>query len=314
MNRIGFFLAAAALAAAPLAQSAYPDRPVKLIVPWAAGGDTDVIYRALQPHLQKQLGNTVVIANVGGASGTKGAKEAKDAPADGYTIFAVHDSIHSTYYTGVADVNWTDFQPICLVSSTPSIITASPKTAWADMKAFVADAKARPGQIAVGATLGSTSHFFPAMVEKAAGVKFKYVSYEGTAPRMNALLGGHIDMGESNLTQKGKADAGQLKFLAIATDKRSPEIPNVPTLKELGIDVQYAVNRGLLAPKGTPADVMAKLESACLAATKEAGFAAAMKDQGTLVNHLGAKDYASFLKTNDTLNRDLSKDLGMLKR
>ena len=314
MKRISAAFAIAVLGAATSALAAYPDRPVKLIVPWAAGGDTDVIYRALQPHLQKHLGGTVVIANVGGASGTKGAKEAKESPADGYTIFAVHDSIHSTYYTGVADVNWTDFQPICLTSSTPSIITASPKTTWADMKAFLADAKARPGAITVGATLGSTSHFFPAMVEKAAGIKLKYVSYEGTAPRMNALLGGHIDMGESNLTQKGKADAGQLKFLAIAADKRHPEIPDVPTLKELGIDVTYAVNRGLVAPKGTPADVMAKLEAACAAAVKEAGFSSAMKDQGTVVNHRGAKAYADFLKANDTLNRDLSKDLGMLKR
>ncbi|MDQ3027640.1 MAG: tripartite tricarboxylate transporter substrate binding protein [Pseudomonadota bacterium] len=315
MNRIAAFLAALATAlAAAGVGAAYPDRPVKLIVPWAAGGDTDVIYRALQPHLQKHLGATVVIANVGGASGTKGAKDAKDAPADGYTLFAVHDSIHSTYYTGVADVNWNDFEPVCLVSSTPSIVTASPKATWADMKALLGDAKARPGQISVGATLGSTSHFFPAMVEKAAGVKFKYVSYEGTAPRMNALLGGHIDMAESNLTQKGKVDAGQLKFLAIASDQRSPELPNLPTLKELGIDVTYAVNRGLLVTKGTPADVMAKLVAACAAAAREQGFADAMKAQGTLVNHLAPAQYVDFLRKNDAINRDLSKDLGMLKR
>lgn len=314
MNRKLIVAAALAAFCTTAAVAAFPDRPIKLIVPWAAGGDTDVIYRALQPHLQKHLGGTVVIANVGGASGTKGAKEAKESPADGYTIFAVHDSIHSTYYTGVADVNWTDFQPICLVSSTPSIITASPKTTWADMKALLADAKSRPNQITVGATLGSTSHFFPAMVEKAAGVKFKYVSYEGTAPRMNALLGGHIDMGESNLTQKGKADAGQLKFLAIATDKRSPEAPNVPTLKELGINVTYAVNRGLVAPKGTPAESMNKLIAACAAAVKEPAFADAMKAQGTVVSYQNPQQYTDFLKQNDTLNRDLSRDLGMLKR
>jgi tripartite-type tricarboxylate transporter receptor subunit TctC len=152
------------------------------------------------------------------------------------------------------------------------------------------------------------------MVEKAAGIKFKYVSYEGTAPRMNALLGGHIELAESNLTQKGKADAGELKFLALASDKRSPEIPNVPTLKELGINVTYAVNRGLVVPKGTPADVQAKLAAACAAATKEPAFAEAMKLQGTLVNFRDPKGYAEFLKSNDTLNKDLSRDLGMLKR
>ena len=305
---------AGAIAVAGSALAAYPDRPVKLIVPWAAGGDTDVIYRAFQPHFQKHLGETLVIANVGGASGTKGAREAKDAPADGYTIFAVHDSIHSTYYTGVADVNWADFQPVCLVSSTPSIVTASPKTPWSDMKSVVGDAKKRPGEITVGATLGSTSHFFPALVEKAAGIKFKYVSYEGTAPRMNALLGGHIDLAESNLTQKGKVDAGQLKFLAIATDKRVPELPSLPTLKELGINVTYAVNRGILVNKGAPADAVKKLVAACAAAAKEPGFAEAMKAQGTVVNYMNPQQYTTFLKNNDQLNRDLAKELNMLKR
>jgi tripartite-type tricarboxylate transporter receptor subunit TctC len=308
---VGFaslFLSSAAVLAA------YPERPVKLIVPWAAGGDTDVIYRALQPFFEKALGGDVVIANVGGASGTKGAKEAKGSPADGYTIFAVHDSIHSTYWTGVADVNYTDFEPICLVSSTPSIMTASPKTPWKTMKDMVADARKRPGQITVGASLGSTSHFFPALVEKAAGIKFKYVSYDGTAPRMNALLGGHIDLGESNLTQKGKAAAGHLKFLAIATDERSPEVPDLPTLKELGINVTYAVNRGLLAPKGTAKAALDKLRSACGTATKDPKFAAAMKDQGTVVHYLAAPQYADFLKGNDKLNHDLASDLGLLKK
>jgi tripartite-type tricarboxylate transporter receptor subunit TctC len=287
---------------------------VKLIVPWGAGGDTDVIYRALLPFLQKHLGGTVIIANIGGASGTRGAKEAKDSPPDGYTIFAVHDSIHSTYYTGVADVNWTDFEPICLVSSTPSILTASPKAPWKDVKALIADAKKRPGQITVAATLGSTSHFFPALVEKAAGIKFKYVPYEGTADRMNALLGSHVDLGESNLTQKGKADAGHIRFLAIATEKRAEEIPNVPTLKEEGVDVEYAVNRGLVAPKGTPAPVLEKLRSACGASVNEAGFAKAMKLQGTLVHYMNAEQYTAFLKKNDKVNHDLAKDLGLLKR
>lgn len=296
------------------AVAAYPERPIKLIVPWAAGGDTDSIYRAFAPHFQKHLSGTVVIANVGGASGTKGARDARSAPADGYTIFAVHDSIHSTYYTGVADVNWGDFEPICLVSATPSIVTASPKTPWKDMKSLMADANARPSQVTVGATLGSTSHFFPAMIEKAAGVKFKYVSYEGTAPRMNALLGGHIDVAESNLTQKGKADAGELKFLALASEKRSPEIPDVPTLKEVGIDVEYAVNRGLLAPKGTPKEVLTKLGSACAAAAKEPAFAEAMKSQGTLVKFLDGGAYTKFLEANDVLNKGLAKELGMLKR
>ena len=264
--------------------------------------------------MQKHLGQTVVVANVGGASGTRGAKEAKDAAADGYTLYAVHDYIHSTYWAGVADVNYTDFEPVCLVSSTPSVLTASPKTPWHSMKELIADAKKRPGQITVGATLASTSHFFPALVEQAAGIKFKYVSYEGLAPRMNAILGGHIDLTDSNLTQKGKVDAGQLKFLAIATEKRHSEMPSVPTLKELGVNVVYDVNRGIMVPKGTPAEVIAKLGSACAAAAKEPEFAHAMKLQGTDVRYMGRAEYAQWLKQNDELNHKLAKDLGLLKR
>ena len=307
-------LAALVLAAASTLPAAYPDRPVKLIVPWAAGGDTDNIFRPFGQPFQKALGATVVIANVGGASGTVGAREAKGSPPDGYTLYAVHDYIHSTYYTGVSDVAYTDFEPVCLISSTPSVLTASPKTKWSSWQELLADAKARPGQITVGATLGSTSHFFPALIEKAAGVKFKYVSYEGLAPRMNAILGGHIDLTDSNLTQKGKVDAGQLKFLGIATEKRSPEIPAVPTLKELGVNVVFSVERGIMAPKGTPADVLAKLEGACTQAVKDPGFADSMKKQGTEVRYLDRKGYAEYLQKLDALNKDIARDLGLLKR
>jgi len=296
------------------AMAQYPDRPLKLIVPWAAGGDTDNIFRPFAPLLQKQLGQTVVIANVGGASGTKGAKEAKESPPDGYTVYAVHDYIHLTYYAGVADVQYTDFEPVCLIASTASVLTASPKTPWNDWKGLLADAKARPGQISVGATLASTSHIFPALIEKAAGIKFKYVSYEGLAARMNSILGGHIDLTDSNLTQKGKVEAAQLKFIAIATEKRSPEMPSVPTLKELGINVVYDVNRGLLAPKGTPPNVLAKLESSCSAAAQDPAFAQAMKLQATDVRYMDRKTYGAWLKKNDDLNKEVIKDLGLLKR
>jgi len=284
-------------------------------VPWKAGGDTDNIFRPFVPGMQKALGgNPVVIANVGGASGTVGAREAKNSPPDGYTLFAVHDYIHSTYYTGLSDINYWDFTPVCLIASTPSILTASPKTPWKTMQEMVADAKAHLGTISVGATLGSTSHFFPALVEKAAKIKFKYVSYDGLAERMNAILGGHIDLTDGNLTQKGKVDAGQLKFLASATEKRMAELPNVPTLKELGYDVEFAVSRGLVAPKGTPEPVLATLGKACAEAVKAPAFVESMRKQGTNVHYLDRKAYAAFLKKNDETNKELSKELGLLKR
>lgn len=312
VSRLAAILLSAGLAATASAQ--YPDRPVKMIVPWAAGGDTDNIFRPLAPLLQKQLGQPVVIANVGGASGTVGAREAKNAPADGYTVYAVHDYIHLVHYAGLTDISYKDFEPICLVSATPSVLTASPKTPWKDWAGFVADAKKRPGEITVGATLGSTSHIFPASIEKAAGIKLKYVSYDGLAPRMNAILGGHVDLTDSNLTQKGKVDAGQLKFLAIASEKRDPDMPSVPTLKELGFNIVYEVVRGLMVPKGTPAAARAKLGEACAKATGEAEFSDAMKKQGTRVSYLNEKDYAAFLDKIDGENKAIMADLGLMKK
>jgi tripartite-type tricarboxylate transporter receptor subunit TctC len=312
---LGITAAAAGFCMATAANAQqFPERALKMIVPWAAGGDTDNIFRPFAPLLQKHVGQTVVVANVGGASGTVGAREAKGSPADGYTLYAVHDYIHLTYYAGIADVKYTDFEPICLLAATPSVLTASTKTSWSDWKGFVEDAKKRPGQISVGATLGSTSHIFPAMVEKAAGLKLKYVSYDGLAPRMNAILGGHIDLTDSNLTQKGKVEAGQLRFLAIASAQRDPEMPNVPTLKELGHNIVYEVVRGLLVPKGTPATVRAKLGEACAKAAAEPAFAASMKAQGTRVAYLNDKDYGAFLDKIDAENKVIMTDLGLIKK
>lgn len=316
MKRILLALAAGAtLAAGASAQAAYPERPVKMIVPWAAGGDTDSIYRSFAPLLQKHLGQPVIVANVSGASGTVGEREAASAAPDGYTIYAPHDYIHSVYYAGLTDIRYDKaFDPICLVSSTPSVVTAGAKTPWKTFKEMVADAKEHPGKVTVGASLGSTSQYSMALMAKAAGIKLKYVPYDGTAPRMNALLGGHIDLADSNLTQKAKVDAGLLRFLAIMSEKRSPELPDVPTLKELGYDVEYAVNRGIMVPKGTPADVQKKLGEACAAAAKEPEFAAAMKLQGTEVHYLDSKQYADFLKKDDQITKEITKDLGLLKR
>jgi len=305
---------AALLVRPSVANAVYHERPVKMIIPWAAGGDTDLIKRVVANAMEKHLGQPLVVVNIGGASGTTGAREARKAPADGYTIYSTHDYIHTTYYTGVSDVSYRDFEPICLATSTPSIVAIYGKAKWATMKELLDDAKKRPGQITMGATLGSTSHFFPAMIEHAAGVKWKYVSYEGTAPRMTALLGGHIEAAETNLTQLDKVQTGQMRLLAIATPKRHPEVPNLPTLKELGIDVVYAVNRGVMAIKGTPEAVLARLEDACAKASKDPAVATAMKKQGTEVEFLGRKAYAEFLQKNDKENADLAQALGYKRK
>jgi len=318
MKRRGLVLLALVLAvtltSGTLALGAYPERPIKLIIPWAAGGDTDAIVRVFAELAKKYLPQPLVATNITGASATRGALEAKKSPPDGYTLYAVHDYIHTTYYTGVADVNYWDFDPICLATATPAVLAATGKAPWSSMKELLEDAKKRPGEIKVGATLGSTSHFFPAMIEKDTGAKWKYVSYEGTAQRMTALLGGHIELGETNLTQHDKVKAGQMKMLAIATERRSPEIPDVPTFKELGINVVYAVNRGYLVPKGTPEAIQVQLEQTCEKVTKDPAFAESMKKQGTDIVFLGRKAYADFLKKNDGLNAEVAQALGLKKK
>jgi tripartite-type tricarboxylate transporter receptor subunit TctC len=308
--------AALLLAFAGAANSAgYPDRAIKLIVPWAAGGDTDVIFRPLATLLQKYLGQPVVIAIVGGASGTVGEREAAGAAPDGYTLFGAHDFIHSVYFGGMTDLKYDKaFEPVCMVASTPSVVTVGAKTPWKSFKELVEDAKKRPGEIVVGASLGSTSQYSMAIAAKAAGIKFKYVPYDGTAKRMNALLGGHIEVADSNLTQKSKVDAGLLRFLANMSEKRTTGLEDVPTLKELGYNVEYSVNRGIMVPHGTPADVIAKLNDACAKATKEPDYAKAMLLQGTEVRYMDPKGYAAYLKKTDAETKDVAKDLGLLKR
>jgi putative tricarboxylic transport membrane protein len=265
--------------------------------------------------LQKYLGQPVIIANVGGASGTVGEREAASAAPDGYTLFGAHDYIHSVYFAGMTDIKYDKaFDPVCMIASTPSVITVGAKTPWKTFKELVEDAKKRPGQIVVGASLGSTSQYSIALASKAAGIKFKYVPYDGTAKRMNALLGGHIDVADSNLTQKGKVDAGLLRFLANMADKRTQGLENVPTLKELGYDVEYSVNRGLMVPHGTPADVVAKLNDACAKAVKEPEYAKAMALQGTDVRYMDPKGYAAYLKKTDGETKEIARDLGLLKR
>ncbi len=305
---------AGALAAGSLALAAYPERPVKLIIPWAAGGDTDATQRPFAEIAKKYLDQPLVVVNITGASGTVGAREAKGAPPDGYTVLSIHDYIHATYWTGVSDIVYKDFDPVCLITTTPEIMTAHGKAPWSSMKELVADAKKRPAEITVGATLGSTSHLFPAKIEQLAGIKLKYVSYEGLAPRMTAILGGHIQLTDSNLTQLDKVRAGQLKFLGTATEKRHPDIPDVPTLREQGIDLVYGVNRGYVVPKGTPEPAVAKLEELCQKVSTDPAFVEAMKKQGTDVNFLGRKAYAEFMAKQDAWTAELVQALGLKRK
>lgn len=295
------------LGVSPLAGADYPARPIKLVVPWAPGGDTDAIMRIFAGYMSDAIGQWVQVVNIKGGSGTVGAREAKNAKADGYTLFSGHGSIITTYATGISDFTWDAYEPICLVTSTPSVVAAYPGTPYQTFKDVLNAAKKKPNTIKFGATIGSTSQFFPLMIEHVGGIKFRFVSYEGTAPRMRALVGGHIDLAETNVPGgKEYMDAKKLRLLAIATDERSKELPEVPTLKEVGVNVTYSVNRGWFAPKGTPQPILAKLEQACEQVTKAdkldkkfrkyRKFRVAMRAFGTEVRFLSRKEYTAHLR------------------
>lgn len=307
-------LAALLGALTSLGLAAYPERPVKMIVPWAAGGDTDAITRVFTEIARKYFPEPLVVINIPGGSGTAGAREAKASPPDGYTIYSIHDSLHITYHTGVSDVGYRDFEPICLATVTPSILAASPASPWKSFQELVEDSRKRPGEIRVGATLSSPSHLFPAMVEREAGVKWRYVGYEGTGLRITALMGNHIDLAAATLARLDRARAGKMKFLAIATEKRHPVVPDLPTLKELGINVTYAVHRGFVAPKGTPGAALARLEELCAKVTSDPAFTGAVARLGTEVRFLDGKAYGDFLERQDALNAELAKSLGHARR
>jgi tripartite-type tricarboxylate transporter receptor subunit TctC len=317
--RLSFIGGAAILAAAVASPARAFDLPcssAKLIVPWGAGGDTDIIFRAVvdaaneagaKPRLQ--------VVNVGGQGGTKGAKEVKDASPDGCTLLALHDSVYISYLTGRADFTWDAFAPVSLISHTPSIIGVSKQAPFKTLKEMIAAAKKEPNSIVTGATLGSTSQFVFILIEDKAGIRLKYVPYEGTRQRITALLANNIQMGEMNIiTAKQYLKENLLKSLGIATEQRDSALPDLPTLKEQGIDVQYAVNRGVVAPKGTKPDVIAYWDSIFAKATKDPALVKVLETQGTGVQYKNSKDYGAYMQKGFNEHKTAMVNLGIAKR
>ncbi|MDI6601955.1 MAG: tripartite tricarboxylate transporter substrate binding protein [Thermoanaerobacteraceae bacterium] len=293
----------------------YPDHPIQLIVPWGAGGDSDVLNRLVAKYLEKYLGQPIVIVNIGGGGGSVGAQQAMQAKPDGYTLLAGHDSLGMSYLTGGADFNYFDFEPIALMMSTADIVATHPGNSWSGMKDVIEDAKKRPEEITFGCSLGSTSQLTPAGIEYATGVKFKYVGYKDTAERMTALLGKQIDLGSTSIPAGSEyMKAGKIKLLGIAADKRAEQLPDLPTLKEQGIDWSLQTNRGYFAPKGTPKEVIQKVADALRKVSEDPDFQKEMYNQGTFVNYKNPEEYTQFLKENYEMLKDVLSKTGLLKR
>ena len=291
-----------------------PCRAVKFIIPWGAGGDTDIIMRTVVNAAQKVAGKDIAVVNISGQGGNKGAKEAAGAKPDGCTLFSGHDSMQTSYLSGRIDFNYFGMAPVALLTHTPSIVAANKATPWNNMTELIAAAKKAPGTILYGATLGSTSHFFPLQIENAAGIKFKYVPYDGTRQRMTALLAHTIDLGELNIISAQQyLKEGSLKALGIATEKRDPRLPNVPTLKEQGVDVIYGVNRGIFVPLGTPEPVIKYWENVFHKAVELPDVEKAIEGKGTVIDFKGQQAYTAFLKKDVETTTKIAKAVGLIK-
>ena len=306
-----------ALAALPEQAQALdlPCRTAKLIVPWGAGGGTDVVFRTFVEAVNKAGAEPELqVVNIGGQGGNKGAKEAKDAKADGCTLFAIHQSAISSYLNGRVDFTYTAFEPVALLTRTPAIFGANPDAPFNNLTEMTAFAKANPGAINVGATLGSTSHFVYLLLADRTGAEFNYVSYDGTRERMTALLAKNIHMGEINLAAATKyITSNELKALAITTPERNAEIPDVMTAKEQGVDLIYGTDRGVMAPKGTSPEIIAYYAGLFEIAAASPEVQEAMTAKGTEVLFLGPDAFAAYLDDTFADWKRIAKQVGMYK-
>jgi tripartite-type tricarboxylate transporter receptor subunit TctC len=270
-----FALAFAALglaAAGAQAQGTYPQRPITMIVPFAAGGPTDVIARIVGDHMSRTLGQQIVVENVAGAGGTTGITRAAQAQPDGYTVMMGHMGTHGAapaLYPNLKYDPTKDFAPIGLAAGTPIVIVGKKDLAATDLKSFIDQVKSRGDKInQAHAGPGSVSHITGILFDSTVGAKPTFVAYRGTGPALNDLMAGTVDfMTDQIVNVSPQIQGGNIKAFAIATKERSPALPDVPTTKEAGLpDYEVSAWNAVFAPKGVPQDIVTKLSDALVKA------------------------------------------------
>ncbi len=256
----------ACLCASSAARAEYPDRIVKIIVPFPAGGTTDILARIVADRLDKRLGQRFVVENRGGASGSIGTQAVAASEPDGYTLVMATINTHginSSVFKSLPYDPVRDFAPITIVASTPNILMVHPSLGVDDVAGFVRKANAAPGAIDFGSTsLGGSPHMSGELLKVLAGIAINHVPYRGGGPMLNDLIAGHIKSGFDNLPSAiGHVRSGSVKALAVTTTTRFPSLPDVPTMAEAGI-AGYDVSAwfGLLAPAKTPRPIVDKLQ------------------------------------------------------
>jgi tripartite-type tricarboxylate transporter receptor subunit TctC len=250
--------------AAAWAQSGYPSKPVRLIVPWPPGGGADVLTRMLSPKLSEALAQQTVIDNRGGAAGNIGAELAAKSPPDGYTIVFAYSGTHSInpHIYSKMPFRESDFTPIIWLASVPQVVVVHPSLPVKTMKELIALDKSKPGQLSYGSSgNGAINHLAGELFNHMTGTKLVHVPYKGGGPAAVALIGGEIALilGEP-ASLVGHIKAAKVRAIAVTSARRSPFLPELPTVAESGI-AGYDVTswNGMLAPAGTPPEIVKRL-------------------------------------------------------
>lgn len=309
-------LAAAAGAALPtalFAQSGYPSRPIELIVPAGAGGGTDVLARAFAEAAKKHLPQPITVNNRPGASGMIGHGEMINAKPDGYKLAVVFAEIVIVPHLGLTKLSYEDFTPIARLNADPAAITVKADAPWHTIEEFIAASKARPGELKMGNSgNGSIWHLAHAAMEDKVGVKYNPIPFGGAAPAVLALMGGHVDaVAVSPGEVATHVHSGKLKTLAVMADQRLKGFEKVPTLKERGIDLSIGTWRGLAAPKGTPADVLAVLTEASKKSADEPVLRDALDKLSMGFSYGDAETFRANMKRDNELFKALVTKLGI---
>ena len=291
-NRRTLTLAAASalglLALTPLAAhaQAFPTKAITIIVPFSAGGTTDILARVLGQFISKDLGQPVIIDNRAGAGGNIGTQLVARAAPDGHTILmgtvGTH-AINQSLYPKLAFDPIKDFAPLTRVALVPNLLVANPAQPFKTVKELMAYTKANPGKVTFGSSGSGTSiHLSGELFKQMAGVDIQHVAYKGSAPAVNDLLGNHIAIMFDNMPSAiSHVKAGKLRPLAVTTAQRSPALPDVPTVAEAGVPGYEATSWfGLLAPAKTPAPVVARLNTSILKALADPDVKKKLLEQG----------------------------------
>lgn len=297
-------IALALAAGCSVAQAqAYPTRPITMVVPFPPGGLADITGRPLATAMSKVLGQTIVVENKAGAGGAVGHAYAARQAADGYTIMNALSSI--TVIPVAEEVNgrkptytMADFTPIARIAADPTVLLVRSDSPWKTVDDLIADAKKRPGKISYSSSgLYGTTHTCQAMFAQAAGIDLLHVPYKGGAPSMQALLAGEVHVNaQSPAVANAHVKSGKVRVLASWGATRLPQIADIPTLRERGLDAEFYIWAGIFTPAGIPADVADKLRAAVRSAVKDPDFQKAMTNLNTPIQYQDAQEFFAFIK------------------